>query len=48
MFTNAQLVYYGLKGTKIDQVDQIGSNGTEEDLVELNRNCLIFRENKYF
>ena len=32
--------------TEIERVDQIGSNGTKVDLIELNINCLIFREKK--
>ena len=32
--------------TEIDWVYQIGPNGTEVDLIGLNKNCLIFRENK--
>ena len=32
--------------TKLDWVKQIGPNGTEVDLMGLNKNCLIFRENK--
>ena len=41
-----QIVQNGLKGTKIDRVDQIGRNGTKVDLIGSNRNCLTFRKNK--
>ena len=34
------------KWTEIEQVDQIGSNGTKVDLIEPNINCLIFRQKK--
>ena len=34
------------KWTEIERVDQIGSNGTKVDLIELNINYLIFREKK--
>ena len=34
------------KWTEIERVDQIGSNGTKVNLIELNINCLIFREKK--
>ena len=34
------------KWIEIEWVDQIGSNGTKVDQIELNINCFIFREKK--
>ena len=42
----AQLIQNRPKRTEIDRVDQNGLNGTDVDLIGLNRNCLIFRENE--